>query len=109
MQRLYLSPSAGRGIWFDRARPRYAYIDQQAAAGSRPTAARATGHYGGYDPTTLSTAVVWVAGCCVLLAVLHRFVVADFVLIAAIGFVLLAALPVMLELAERRIWARPAA
>jgi len=63
----------------------------------------------GAERRYLSTAVVWVAGCCVLLAVLHRFVVADFVLIAAIGFVLLAALPVMLELTERRIWARPAA
>jgi hypothetical protein len=32
-------------------------------------------------------------------------VVADFVLVAAIGFVLLAALPVMLELTERRMGA----
>ena len=53
----------------------------------------------------LSATVVWVCGCCVALAVLHGLVVADFVLIAAIGFVLLAALPVMLELTERRLGA----
>jgi predicted MFS family arabinose efflux permease len=53
----------------------------------------------------LETAVVWVFACCLGLAVLHRVVTADFVLIAAIGFVLLAALPVMLELTERRMGA----
>ena len=53
----------------------------------------------------LPTAVVWVFTCCLGLAVLHPYVAADFVLIAAIGFVLLAALPVMLELTERRMGA----
>jgi MFS family permease len=53
----------------------------------------------------LMAAVAWVSVCCVALAVLHRFVVADFLLMAAIGFVLLAALPVMLELTERRMGA----
>ena len=46
---------------------------------------------------------MWVAACCVGLALLHHMVVVDFVLIAALGFVLLAALPVMLELTERRM------
>lgn len=50
----------------------------------------------------LMGAVGWVGACCVGLAVLHRFVVADFILVAALGFVLLAALPVILELTERR-------
>jgi len=59
----------------------------------------------GAERRYLSTAVVWVSGCCVGLAVLHRLVAADFVLIAAIGFVLLAALPVMLELTERSMGA----
>jgi predicted MFS family arabinose efflux permease len=53
----------------------------------------------------LETAVGWVFACCLGLALLHRVVAADFVLIAAIGFVLLAALPVMLELTERRMGA----
>lgn len=65
-----------------------------------PVVARA-----GAERRYLETAVVWVAGCCAALAVLHRLVAADFVLIAAIGFVLLAALPVMLELTERRMGA----
>ena len=52
-----------------------------------------------------SGAIVWVAGCCGGLAVVHPVVVADYVLIAAIGFVLLAALPVILELTERRMGA----
>jgi hypothetical protein len=50
-------------------------------------------------------AVVWVASCCAALAILHGVRVADFVLIAALGFVLLAALPVMLEMVERRMGA----
>ena len=53
----------------------------------------------------LMTAVAWVASCCVGLAILHPLIAADFVLIAALGFVLLAALPVMLELTERRVGA----
>ena len=51
----------------------------------------------------LTAAVTWVAACCVGLATLHTVVVADVLLIAALGFVLLAALPVMLELTERRM------
>jgi len=65
-----------------------------------PVVARA-----GAERRYLSAAVAWVSACCVALAVLHRLVVADFVLVAAIGFVLLAALPVMLELTERRMGA----
>jgi predicted MFS family arabinose efflux permease len=65
-----------------------------------PAVARA-----GAERRYLQAAVAWVAGCCIALAVLHRLVAADFVLIAAIGFVLLAALPVMLELTERRMGA----
>jgi len=53
----------------------------------------------------LTTAVLWVAVCCAALAVLHPVIAADFVLIAALGFVLLAALPVILELTERRMGA----
>lgn len=53
----------------------------------------------------LMAAVVWVASCCAALAILHGVRVADFVLIAALGFVLLAALPVMLEMVERRMGA----
>ena len=53
----------------------------------------------------LMTTVASVSGGCLALAALHRFLVADFVLIAAIGFVMLAALPVMLELTERRMGA----
>jgi hypothetical protein len=44
-------------------------------------------------------------GCCVGLAALHAVIVADFVLIAGLGMVLLAALPVMLELIEQRMGA----
>ena len=51
----------------------------------------------------LTAAVGWVSACCLGLAILHTVVIADFVLIAALGFVLLAALPVMLELTERRM------
>ena len=51
----------------------------------------------------LTRAVASVAACCVGLAISHAVVVADFVLIAALGFVLLAALPVILELTERRM------
>ncbi len=57
----------------------------------------------GAERRYLTAAVIWVSGCCVGLAILHRVVAADFVLMAAIGFVLLAALPVMLELTERRM------
>jgi predicted MFS family arabinose efflux permease len=46
--------------------------------------------------------LVWVCAGFASLAVVHSRVVADFVLVIAIGFVLLAALPVLLELAERR-------
>jgi hypothetical protein len=53
----------------------------------------------------LTAAVVWVAACCGGLAILHPVIAADFVLIAALGFVLLAALPVILELTERRMGA----
>jgi predicted MFS family arabinose efflux permease len=49
--------------------------------------------------------VVWVPACCVLLALLHASAVADFVLVPAIGLLLLAALPVMLELIERSMGA----
>jgi predicted MFS family arabinose efflux permease len=55
----------------------------------------------GRERQYLLLAVAWVGGCCVLLALLHSTVVADFILIAAVGFVLLAALPVMLEMTER--------
>lgn len=48
-------------------------------------------------------AVSWVSGCCVLLALVHATVALDFVLVAGIGLILLAALPVMLELIERRM------
>ncbi len=47
----------------------------------------------------------WITGCCVLLAILHADRVADFIIVAAIGLVLLAALPVLLELTERRMGA----
>lgn len=53
----------------------------------------------------LTFAVVWVGSCCALLAVANAVVVLDFVVIAAIGFVLLASLPVILELTERRMGA----
>ncbi len=51
----------------------------------------------------LTTAIEWVAACCVALAILHGVIVVDFVLIASLGFVLLAAFPVILELTERRM------
>jgi predicted MFS family arabinose efflux permease len=51
----------------------------------------------------LTVAVEWVAACCVGLAILHAVVVADVILIAALGFALLPALPVILELTERKI------
>ena len=50
-------------------------------------------------------AVSWVTGCCVLLAVVHATEALDFVLVPAIGLILLAALPVMLELIERQLGA----
>jgi predicted MFS family arabinose efflux permease len=50
-------------------------------------------------------AVSWVAGCCGLLALVHRVEALDFVLVPAVGLILLAALPVMLELIERRMGA----
>ncbi len=49
------------------------------------------------------SAVSWVSGCCVLLAILHHAEALDFVFVPAIGLILLAALPVMLELIERRM------
>jgi len=57
------------------------------------------------ERTYLTAAVVWVAACCGGLAILHPVIAADFLLIAALGFVLLAALPVILELTERRMGA----
>ena len=53
----------------------------------------------------LTGTVIWVCACCLALAVLHPFVVPDYIVIAALGFVLLAALPVMLELIERKMGA----
>jgi predicted MFS family arabinose efflux permease len=51
----------------------------------------------------LTMAVIWIAACCGGLALVHPVIAADLVLIAALGFVLLAALPVMLALVERRM------
>ena len=65
-----------------------------------PAVARA-----GAERRYLTSAIVWVSGCCLGLTLVHRFAVPDFILIAALGFVLLAALPVMLELTERRMGA----
>ena len=59
----------------------------------------------GAERRYLMTAVTWVCGCCIALAIFHRVVAADVILIAALGFVLLAALPVMLELIERSMGA----
>jgi predicted MFS family arabinose efflux permease len=59
--------------------------------------------HAGAERKYLTGAVIWVFGCCAALAVLHPLAAADFILIAATGFVLLAALPVMLELTERRM------
>jgi predicted MFS family arabinose efflux permease len=53
----------------------------------------------------LTFAIVWVAACCSLLAIVHPSRVADYIVIAGLGFVLLAALPVMLELIEHRMGA----
>jgi predicted MFS family arabinose efflux permease len=50
-------------------------------------------------------AVSWVSGCCALLAIVHASALLDFILVPAIGLILLAALPVMLELIERRMGA----
>jgi predicted MFS family arabinose efflux permease len=50
-------------------------------------------------------AVSWVCGCCILLALFHGTEALDFVFVPAIGLILLAALPVMLELIERRLGA----
>jgi predicted MFS family arabinose efflux permease len=61
-----------------------------------PAVARA-----GAERRYLLTAVIAVSGGCVGLAAFHRLLAVDAVLIAAIGFVMLAALPVMLELTER--------
>jgi predicted MFS family arabinose efflux permease len=62
-----------------------------------PIIARASG-----ERAYLTFVVVWVCAGFALLAVVHSRIAADFVLIIAIGFVLLAALPILLELAERR-------
>jgi predicted MFS family arabinose efflux permease len=51
----------------------------------------------------LTTAVVGVAIAMALLSVTHAVTALDFVVIAAVGFLLLAALPVILELTERRM------
>lgn len=51
----------------------------------------------------LTAAVVLVAGLMVLLALLHVVTALDFVVIGAVGFLLLAALPVILELTERKM------
>jgi fucose permease len=47
--------------------------------------------------------VVWVGAMFACLAAAHPLLAVDFVVIALIGFVLLAALPVLLEVAERRM------
>ena len=47
--------------------------------------------------------LVWVCAGFALLAVVHPRIAGDFVLVIAIGFVLLAAFPILLELAERRM------
>ena len=65
-----------------------------------PIIARASG-----ERAYLIFVVVWVCAGFALLAVVHARIAADFVLIIAIGFVLLAALPILLELAERRMGA----
>ena len=59
----------------------------------------------GAERRYLTFAIVWVAACCALLAIVHPSRVADYVVVAALGFVLLASLPVMLELIERRMGA----
>ncbi len=51
----------------------------------------------------LTTAVVGVAIAMALLSVTHAVTALDFVVIAVVGFLLLAALPVILELTERRM------
>jgi MFS family permease len=51
----------------------------------------------------LTWAVLGVAICMAVLSIVHPVTVADFVVIAAVGFLLLAALPVILELTERRM------
>jgi predicted MFS family arabinose efflux permease len=48
-------------------------------------------------------AVSWVTACCAGLAVGHATAGLDFIVVPAIGLLLLAALPVMLELIERRM------
>ena len=53
----------------------------------------------------LTFAVLGVSGCFAVLAGAHALIGADFALIAAIGYLLLAGLPVMLELAERTMGA----
>ena len=53
----------------------------------------------------LTFVVVWVSASFALLAILHPLVGADFALIIAIGFVLLPALPVLLDLVERTVGA----
>ncbi len=50
-------------------------------------------------------AVSWVSACCGALALVHAVALLDFILVPAIGLVLLAALPVMLELIERSMGA----
>lgn len=65
---------------------------------SPPIVARRAG-----QRTYLTAAVLLVATAMVVLSIAHRLVPLDFLVIAAVGFLLLAALPVILELIERRI------
>jgi predicted MFS family arabinose efflux permease len=59
----------------------------------------------GAERAYLSGAVVCVTACLAALAAVHAVTAADFAIIAVIGFLLLAALPVLLELTERRMGA----
>jgi predicted MFS family arabinose efflux permease len=65
---------------------------------SPPIVARRAGQRG-----YLTLAVILVAVAMVALSLAHRVVPFDFAAIAAVGFLLLAALPVILELTERRM------
>jgi predicted MFS family arabinose efflux permease len=65
-----------------------------------PIIARASG-----ERAYLIFLVVWACAGFALLAAVHSRIVADFILIIAIGSVLLPALPILLELAERRMGA----
>ena len=69
--------------------------------GAFPAAVARRDHARGY----MLFAVAWVGALCLLLALAHSVAGADFVLVPGIGLVLLAALPVMLELIEREMGA----